>query len=237
MKSKQILIADRDPKFCRALEEQFSLYEDYSCQCFDDATGALAAVEGGEADPDVLLIDSCLPDMPLREFHAALRAKGVDAPVVFMMRPGDDEDEESFANLIGINDFVMRPFRFADLLACVQANLRAGESGEESDIPIGPYRFRHAAKVVMEKDGDGAGRKIRLTEKEADILKFLFEAGGQVVPREVLLAEVWGYNSGVTTHTLETHIYRLRQKIERDPSNAEYLVTEAGGYRLVTGGH
>jgi DNA-binding response OmpR family regulator len=73
---------------------------------------------------------------------------------------------------------------------------------------------------------------VRLTEKEAAILKYLYRAGPEVVGREVLLHEVWGYSEGITTHTLETHVYRLRQKIERDPSQAEILLTEAGGYRL-----
>jgi DNA-binding response OmpR family regulator len=77
-----------------------------------------------------------------------------------------------------------------------------------------------------------SGGKIRLTEKETAILKYLYRAGDRIVTRDVLLSEVWGYNSGVTTHTLETHIYRLRQKIERDPSHAELLITEAGGYKL-----
>jgi DNA-binding response OmpR family regulator len=75
-------------------------------------------------------------------------------------------------------------------------------------------------------------RRIRLTEKEAAILKFLYRAGTRAVARQVLLNEVWGYNAAVTTHTLETHIYRLRQKIEPDPANARLLVTEGGGYRL-----
>ena len=76
-------------------------------------------------------------------------------------------------------------------------------------------------------------RKVRLTEKETAILRFLYRAGQMPVSRETLLQEVWGYNSGVTTHTLETHIYRLRQKIEKDAANPEILVTEAGGYKLV----
>ena len=81
----------------------------------------------------------------------------------------------------------------------------------------------------MEENGD----KVRLTEKETAILKYLYRAEQKVITRDVLLEEVWGYNSGVTTHTLETHIYRLRQKIEKDPSNARLLVTESGGYKLV----
>ena len=76
------------------------------------------------------------------------------------------------------------------------------------------------------------GRRIHLTEKETAILRYLYRAG-ETVPRETLLQEVWGYNSGVTTHTLETHIYRLRQKIEKDAAAPAILVTEAGGYKLV----
>ena len=84
-------------------------------------------------------------------------------------------------------------------------------------------------KLLMRDDN----KKIRLTEKETAIIKFLYRSGEQSVSRETLLADVWGYNAGVSTHTLETHIYRLRQKIERDPSHAEILITEGGGYRLI----
>lgn len=94
---------------------------------------------------------------------------------------------------------------------------------------IGPYTFRPSAKLLVNERGS----KLKLTEKETAILRFLYRAGQKVVTREVLLAEVWGYNANVTTHTLETHIYRLRQKIEQDPSNARILVTEQGGYKLI----
>jgi len=231
MTSRRIVIVDRDPKFCEALSEQFELQQDYACGIFTDAASALAGMDSEGAD--ILLVDSGLPDMPLRSFNEALRVKDASVPVIFMLRSGDEEDEESLSDLVGDHDVVARPFRFADLLVLVRANLRARETHEESDIAIGPYRFRHATKLLIGDGEEGEEQKIRLTEKEADILKFLSDVEGQVVSREVLLAEVWGYNSGVTTHTLETHIYRLRQKIERDPSNAEHLVTEAGGYRLV----
>jgi DNA-binding response OmpR family regulator len=79
---------------------------------------------------------------------------------------------------------------------------------------------------------DAKAKKIRLTDKETNILKYLYRAGGKVISREELLTEVWGYNAGVTTHTLETHVYRLRQKIEPDPTGPKILITEAGGYRL-----
>ncbi|MBT5432700.1 MAG: winged helix-turn-helix domain-containing protein, partial [Rhodospirillaceae bacterium] len=96
-------------------------------------------------------------------------------------------------------------------------------------INIGPYTFRPSAKLLIH---DETSQKVRLTEKEAAILKFLYRAGNKAIGREVLLDQVWGYNAGVATHTLETHIYRLRQKIEDDPSNSRLLLTEPGGYRL-----
>ncbi len=99
-----------------------------------------------------------------------------------------------------------------------------------ADRQIGPYRFDPAAKRLIERSG---ARTIRLTEKEVAMLDLLWHAGGSVVPREALLAQVWGYQAGLSTHTLETHVYRLRRKIERDPAHAELLITELGGYRLV----
>ena len=109
-----------------------------------------------------------------------------------------------------------------------RVEIRQHGQSEDAVFAIGPYTFRPASKLLV----DGNGGKIRLTEKETSILKYLYRAGERVVTRDVLLHEVWGYNAGVTTHTLETHVYRLRQKIEPEPANARLLLTEAGGYRL-----
>jgi DNA-binding response OmpR family regulator len=111
-------------------------------------------------------------------------------------------------------------------MARVDAHLRSHGTSEEAIYRIGPYTFRPSAKVLVEGQ-----KRIRLTEKETNILKYLQRAGS-TVSRDVLLHEVWGYNPAVSTHTLETHIYRLRQKIEKDPSRAQLLITESGGYRL-----
>jgi DNA-binding response OmpR family regulator len=129
----------------------------------------------------------------------------------------------------GANDYVAKPFRFAVLLARIRAQLRQHEASEDAVFSVGPYSFRPGSKMLT---GANA-RKVRLTEKETAILKYLYRAGDRVIGRDTLLGEVWGYNAGVTTHTLETHVYRLRQKIERDPAAAQILVTEPGGYRLV----
>jgi DNA-binding response OmpR family regulator len=96
-------------------------------------------------------------------------------------------------------------------------------------LQIGPFTFQPGSKHLINERGS----KLRLTEKETAILRFLYRAGQAVVTRDVLLKEVWGYNSNVSTHTLETHIYRLRQKIERDPTKSQLLITEAGGYKLI----
>ncbi len=109
---------------------------------------------------------------------------------------------------------------------CVSTN-----SSEDAEFQVGPYTFRPSSKNLVGVDG----AKLRLTEKEAAILRYLHRADQQPVAREMLLKHVWGYNSNVTTHTLETHIYRLRQKIESNPADAQLLVTEGGGYKLIAG--
>jgi DNA-binding response OmpR family regulator len=157
-----------------------------------------------------------------------MRRNGFKSPVI--MLTGQDSDSDMILGLeSGANDYVVKPFRFAVLLARIRAQLRQHEQSEDAVFTIGSYTFRPAAKTLVDEDGG----KVRLTEKETSILKYLYRSGEKVVTRDILLHEVWGYNAGVTTHTLETHIYRLRQKIEKDPSNAELLLTETGGYKLV----
>jgi DNA-binding response OmpR family regulator len=130
----------------------------------------------------------------------------------------------------GANDYITKPFRTGVLLARLRAQLRQHEQSEDAVFTIGPYTFQPSAKTLTD---DHSGKKIRLTEKETAILKYLYRSPRRIVDRDTLLDEVWGYNAGVTTHTLETHVYRLRQKMESDPANAAILVTEPGGYRLV----
>ena len=152
-----------------------------------------------------------------------------------LLEPADQRVKEIADAVLGLdwgaNDYVTKPFKMGLLLARIHAQLRQYDRNEGAIFTIGPYTFRPAAKIMI--DTANGDRKIRLTEKETAILKYLFRAGETVIGRDVLLNEVWGYDSGVTTHTLETHVYRLRQKIERDPSNAEILITEPGGYRLI----
>jgi DNA-binding response OmpR family regulator len=223
---RKILLVDDDDILREALGEQLVMTEDFDV--FEAASGseAMARVKGELFD--LVILDVGLPDTDGRELCKLMRKQGVKCPV--LMLTGHDTDADTILGLdAGANDYVTKPFKFPVLLARIRAQLRTHEQSEDAVFQLGPYTFKPAQKMLVTEND----KKVRLTEKETNILKFLYRASERVVPRDVLLHEVWGYNAGVTTHTLETHIYRLRQKIEPDPSNAQILVTESGGYRLV----
>ena len=223
---KKILLVDDDGDLREALAEQLVSTDDFDV--FEAGSGHEAGEKVKGAIFDLVILDVGLPDTDGRELCRKLRKNGVKCPI--LMLTGQDSDADTILGLdAGANDYVTKPFKFPVLLARIRAQLRTHEQSEDAIFQLGPYTFKPAMKMLV----DARDKKIRLTEKETNILKFLYRASEGVVPRDVLLHEVWGYNAGVTTHTLETHIYRLRQKIEPDPSNARLLVTESGGYKLV----
>ncbi len=227
MADSRILLVDDDEALVSSLAEQLRLHEEFSTEVVHTAKDAIKATEGGYFD--ALILDVGLPDMDGRELCRLLRRGGVKAPII--MLTGADSEADTILGLdSGANDYVSKPFKLGVLLARLRAQLRQHELSEEAQFSIGPYMFQPALKILV----DDKQKKIRLTEKETAMLKYLYRTGDRVVSRDTLLNEVWGYNAGVTTHTLETHIYRLRQKIERDPANAEILITEKGGYRLAS---
>ena len=224
---KKILMVDDDEDLREALADQLVLTEEFDV--FEGGSGAEGLEKAKQDHYDLVILDVGLPDMDGRELCRLMRKQGVKCPI--LMLTGHNTDADTILGLdAGANDYVAKPFRFPVLLARIRAQLRQHEQSEDAVFNIGPYTFKPAAKLLL----DEAEKKIRLTEKETNILKYLYRATDGVVARDVLLHEVWGYNAGVTTHTLETHIYRLRQKIEPDPSNARILVTESGGYRLAS---
>jgi DNA-binding response OmpR family regulator len=224
--TRKILIVDDDPELRTALVEQLALHDEFEAVAADSGTKGVQAAKAGEID--LVIMDVGLPDIDGREAVRILRKNGFKAPIV--MLTGHDTDSDTILGLeSGANDYVTKPFRFAVLLARIRAQLRQHEASEDAVFTIGPYTFRPSSKLLISPKGS----KVRLTEKETAILRYLYRAGQRPVSRETLLQEVWGYNSGVTTHTLETHVYRLRQKVERDATNPAILVTDAGGYKLV----
>ncbi|WMS44373.1 response regulator transcription factor [Acuticoccus sp. MNP-M23] len=226
MNQRTILIVDDDDDLREGLAEQIGLYEEFTVVTADGAGAGIKAAK--DNDVALAIVDVGLPDLDGREAVRLMRANGFKAPIV--MLTGHTTDSDAIVGLeAGANDYVTKPFRFAVLLARIRAHLRQFDQSEDATFTIGQYTFKPAGKLLLESDG----RRVRLTEKETAILKYLYRAGEKSVTRDVLLHEVWGYNSGVTTHTLETHIYRLRQKMERNPASAELLVTEGGGYKLM----
>ncbi len=226
MTARNILLVDDDDDLRDALIEQLNLYEEFEIMSESSATKGVQAARGNHID--LLIMDVGLPDMDGREAVKLLRKGGFKAPII--MLTGHDTDSDTILGLeAGANDYVSKPFRFAVLLARIRAQLRTHEQSEDAVFTVGPYTFKPAQKLMVEETGG----KVRLTEKETAIVKYLYRAEQKIIGRDELLEQVWGYNSGVTTHTLETHIYRLRQKIEKDPSNSRLLVTEGGGYKLV----
>jgi DNA-binding response OmpR family regulator len=224
---RRILIVDDDGALRQSLAEQLELNEEFVCIECGTAARALEMVNGDRFD--TIVLDVGLPDMDGRELCRLLRRAGVQVPIV--MLTGADSEPDTIRGLeAGADDYVTKPFRLSVLLARLRAHLRQSDHSDAAVFMIGPYTFRPGATLLTDQSGR---RKVRLTEKETAILKYLYRAGDRAIGRDTLLDEVWGYNAGVTTHTLETHVYRLRQKIERDPARAEILVTEPGGYRLV----
>lgn len=227
MNKRRVLVIDDDADFRKTLVDQLAHYREFDIA--EGATVAEALQKVRDHHYDLMLLDVGLPDMDGREAVKILRREGFKSPIV-MLTAQDSDADEILGLESGADDYVTKPFRFSVLLARIRTALRQHDQSEDVVFTIGPYRFQPAHKV-LENNGDGT--KIRLTDKETAILKYLYRQGPKTIGRDVLLKEVWGYNNRVTTHTLETHIYRLRQKIERDPSNARLLVTEEGGYRLV----
>jgi DNA-binding response OmpR family regulator len=224
---RRILIVDDDAALRQSLAEQLS--RDGEFVAVDCETGSAALDIVARERFDAILLDVGLPDIDGRELCRTLRRSGVSVPIL-MLTAADSEGDTVLGLDAGANDYVTKPFRLSVLLARLRAHLRQSDHRDDAIFAIGPYTFRPGAKLMTDASGR---KKVRLTEKETAILRYLYHAGDRAIGRDTLLGEVWGYNAGVTTHTLETHVYRLRQKIERDPAKAEILVTEPGGYRLL----
>ena len=225
---RPILIIEDDATLRATLAEQIGMDGSFIAVAAESASEATAKLGETDVRYDAILLDVGLPDADGRDFCAKLRRDGNTTPII--MLTGADAEADVVRGLdAGANDYVAKPFRLPELMARVRAQLRTFDNSEAAVFTIGPYQFRPSVRLLLDPPKN---RKVRLTDKECRILKYLLRADNAAVDRATLLADVWGFNSGVTTHTLETHIYRLRQKMESDPANPQLLLTDRGAYRL-----
>ncbi|MGM0559493.1 MAG: response regulator transcription factor [Pseudomonadota bacterium] len=226
-KYSSILLVDDDEDLRSSIADQLEIYDEFTTHQSGSASEALGLIKSNHFD--ALILDVGLPDIDGRELCRLARQAGVGAPII--MLTAMDSDADTVLGLdAGANDYITKPFRLNVLVARLRAQLRQHEQSVDAVFSIGPYSFSPSTKLLLAQEGQ---RKIRLTEKEAQILRHLYRAGGKPIDRETLLTEIWGYKPEVTTHTLETHIYRLRQKIEDNPEHPTMIVTEGDGYCLL----
>ncbi|MDB4045210.1 response regulator transcription factor [Amylibacter sp.] len=221
--STKILLVNSDRDLSEALIYQLSLNDKYQI------------TESGEDNVftqinnnsfNIIIINSQPSKLHGRNLTKKLRTGGFKNPIILLITQSDASNLDNKLT-IEANEHIIKPFKYPALLKSIELQLRQFGKTEDTQHNIGSYVFKPNSKILESKN-----KSIRLTEKENDILKFLYQNLETIISREILLHEVWGYNSKVTTHTLETHIYRLRQKIEIDPANACFLITETGGYTL-----
>ena len=222
---KKILLIESDPDLREALCEQLHCTDQFEVFSSGNDTETLQKLR--VQSYDMIVMDLHPLNNDSLEACRVTYAQNVKCPIL-LLTERDEISSTVFGQDARASDYIIKPFKFPILLARMNVQLRMYENSYDSAFTLGPYTFHPAMKMLKTHDNN----EIQLTEKETDILKFLYHTVEDVVPRDILLHEVWGYNNSVTTHTLETHIYRLRQKIERNPGAAELLVTETGGYRL-----
>lgn len=225
-KTKKVIVSGVQEIIVNALVKHLGKKEDIEdVKVFFSGQDILNYVEEGN-HIDVMIIDEKLNDMGVCEFIEQYNEKGLYSQFFALFSKLDDGIK--LKNL----EQIKKPFSLLDFVDSLSAKMNLYENSDEAIFEIGDFLFVQSTKQLKHKE---TGKKIKLTEKEVAIIRFLQRAGGKGVDRDILLNDVWGYNPSVTTHTLETHIYRLRQKIEKNPSQAEVLITdEDGGYRLIT---
>ncbi|MCI0549228.1 MAG: response regulator transcription factor [Candidatus Rokubacteria bacterium] len=222
----RILIVDDEPEMVRGLEDNLR-FEGYQTVTARDGREGLARALS-EA-PDLILLDVMMPGMSGWDVCREIRRRGLDTPVIMLTARGEEADRVTGLEL-GADDYVAKPFGLRELLARIRAVLRRpGPRQKFEEFAFADVRIRLRGREVVK-----GGRELRLTRKEFDLLRYLVEHAGEVITRDRLLDEVWGYDQFPTTRTVDTHVLRLRQKLEADPERPEHIQTVHGqGYRFV----
>ena len=225
---RTILVVDDSADVRMLLTSALAMDPAYRVRTASTVAEAAAMVLGRDSRIDAILLDMDLPDGDGRDLCMRFRQHGVRIPIIMLTGSASEEDVVSGLDA-GANDFVAKPFRLGELLARLRSQFRTFEASDDVAYRIGNFLFRPSSRTLQDRIGN---RKIRLTDKEASVLRFLCRAEGEPVSRQTLLREVWGYSPAADSHTVETHIYRLRRKIEPEPGRIRVLTNVGGGYRL-----
>jgi len=225
---RPILIVDDDSALRAMLTEQLSEGDEFHPVGVASLSEADQSLGCDSARFNTVLLDVGLPDGDGLEYCAKLRRQGYKMPIIMLTGSGGVTDIVSGLEA-GANDYVVKPFRLLELVARIRSQLRDFEASDNATFDIGPFLFCPSARTLVEQ---ASRRRIHLTIKEVALLRSLHRARNRMVSRQELLDQVWGYHASVRTHTLETHVYRLRQKIEKDPAQPSLLITHRDGYSL-----
>jgi DNA-binding response OmpR family regulator len=224
-----ILVIEDDPAILRGLADNLR-YESYEVLTENSGEAGLAAIR--RSKPDLLILDLMLPKLSGYEVCRKLRAEGNPLPILMLTARGEEADRVLGLDL-GADDYMVKPFAIRELLARVRALLRRAQPGR----PASPDELRFSDVVVdfRKYEAHKGGKRLELTRKEFGVLRMLSARDGEVVARDELLNEVWGYENYPSTRTVDNHIASLRAKIERDPAAPRHLQTVHGvGYKFVT---
>jgi len=226
---KRILIIEDDLAILRGLKDNLE-YESYEVLTAKDGEQGYCLIR--EKKPDLIILDLMLPKMNGYEVCRKVRDEGVTTPILMLTARGEEVDRVLGLDL-GADDYVTKPFSVPELLARVRAILRRVQRSKKGDL-AGELCFGKVSIDFKRFEARRAGKILNMSRKEFGVLRLLTARAGEVVTRDELLDEVWGYDQYPTTRTVDNHIALLRTKLEEDPSKPRHLLTVHGvGYKLV----
>lgn len=226
---KRILIIEDDISILKGLKDVL-MFKSYDVLTATD--GESGYKMASEKSPDLIILDIMLPKMDGFTLCKKLRDEGNMTPVLMLTARGEEPDKVQGLDF-GADDYVTKPFSLPELLARVRALLRRKPGDETEKKPTDSIKLGNILLDFKKYEALKEGQPLSLTPKEFGILRCLATHAGDVVTRDELLDEVWGYDKYPTTRTVDNHLAQLRSKIEEDPSDPQYLVTVHGvGYKL-----
>jgi len=228
---KRILVIEDDAAILRGLKDNLE-FEDYEVLTGSDGEQGYALIR--ERKPDLVILDLMLPRMSGFEVCRKIRAEGGSVPILILTARGEEMDKVLGLN-IGADDYMTKPFSVPELLARIQAIFRRAANSKSRHLPD-EVHFHDVTVDFLRFEARKAGLLLGMSRKEFGVLRLLAARAGEVVTRDELLDQVWGFDRFPTTRTVDNHLALLRSKIEDDPARPRYLITIRGvGYKLLLG--